>query len=47
MYMATKIMNGEQTYLKIFSIRIYKKYQDDVDAILIGEGREDLIVEII
>ena len=42
--MARKIMDGTQTYTKVFSISIYKRYQDDVDAILIAEGREDLIV---
>ena len=43
MYMAMKIMEGKQDYAKIFSFPLYKKYQDDVDAILIAEGREDLI----
>lgn len=45
MYMATKIMEGKQTYEYVFSISIYKRYQADVDAILIAEGREDLIVK--
>lgn len=43
MYMAEKILQGKQDYAKIFSVSLYKKYQDDVDAILIAEGREDLI----
>ena len=43
MYMAEKILQGKQSYEKVFSISLYKKYQDDVDAILIAEGREDLI----
>ena len=43
MYIAIKIMEGKQDYAKIFSFPLYKKYQDDVDAILIAEGREDLI----
>lgn len=46
MYIATKIMNKEQSYIKVFSIPMYKKYQVDVDAILISEGREDLIVSL-
>lgn len=46
MYMAEKILQGKQNYKNIFSISIYKKYQADVDAILIAEGREDLIVTI-
>lgn len=43
MFMAERIMAGTQTYEKIFNITLYKKYQDDVDAILIAEGKEDLI----
>lgn len=43
MFMAERILNGSQDYAKIFSFAPYKKYQDDVDIILIGEGREDLI----
>lgn len=46
MYMAEKILQGKQNYKNIFNISIYKKYQADVDAILIAEGREDLIVTI-
>lgn len=44
MYMAERILNGSQDYSRIFSVSLYKKYQDDVDAILIAEGREDLII---
>ena len=43
MYMAIKIMDGSQDYEYVFSINIYKRYQDDVDAILIAEGKHDLI----
>lgn len=42
-YFAMKIMDGSQSYKAVFSVSIYKRYQDDVDAILIAEGREDLI----
>lgn len=42
-YFAKKILEGERSYNVIFSCQIYKKYQADVDAILIAEGREDLI----
>lgn len=42
-YIAEKIMSGQQSYAKIFSIGIYKKYQADTDAILIAEGKESLI----
>lgn len=44
MYIAEKILLGRQDYAKVFSTYLYKRYQDDVDAILIAEGREDLIV---
>ena len=43
MYIAQKIMDGQQDYAAVFSISLYKRYQDDVDAILIAEGRQDLI----
>jgi hypothetical protein len=42
-YFAEKIMDGSVSYEKIFACRIYKKYQDDVDAILTAEGKTDLI----
>lgn len=44
MYIAQKILEGKQDYKYVFSISVYQRYQDDVDAILIGEGRQDLIV---
>lgn len=43
-YIARKIMEGKQDYQSVFSITLYIKYQEDVDAILVAEGREDLIV---
>lgn len=45
MYMAAKIMDGQQSYAKVFSIKMYQRYQDDVDAILIAEGKEELIAK--
>lgn len=45
MYIAQKIMDGSQQYEYVFSISLYKRYQEDVDAILIGEGKQDLIVK--
>jgi hypothetical protein len=42
-YIARKIIEGSQDYKAVFSISIYKRYQDDVDVILIEEGRQDLI----
>lgn len=44
-YIAEKILLGQQSYAKIFGFKMYKKYQEDVDTILVGEGREDLIVK--
>lgn len=44
MYIAGKIMEGKQDYVAVFSVNIYKKYQDDVDAILTAEGKQELIV---
>ena len=43
MYIAQRILDGKISYEHVFSISIYKRYQDDVDAILIAEGRGDLI----
>ncbi|QUH18925.1 hypothetical protein [Alkaliphilus sp. B6464] len=45
-YIAKKIMLGRQDYTKVFSISIYKRYQDEADAILVAEGRVDLIVRM-
>ncbi len=42
-YFARKIMEGRTTYEFVFSVQVYKQYQDDVDAILITKGRQDLI----
>jgi hypothetical protein len=44
MYIATKIMDGSQSYEYVFGISLYKRYQEDVNVILIGEGKQDLIV---
>lgn len=44
MYIAQKIMDGKQDYVAVFSTTLYQRYQNDVDAILIAEGRQDLIV---
>ena len=43
MYIAQKIMDGQQDYAMVFNTSLYKRYQDDVDAILIAKGREALI----
>ncbi|MFB9989014.1 hypothetical protein [Bacillus benzoevorans] len=43
MYIALKIMDGSQDYEYVFGISLYKRYQDDVDAILVAEGKQSLI----
>lgn len=45
MFMANRIMDGTMNYETIFKFAMYRKYQDDVDAILIAEGKENLIVK--
>ena len=44
LYIALKIEDGVQDYTKVFSCKLYQRYQDDVDAILIADGKQDLIV---
>lgn len=44
LYIAEQIKIGKMSYKQIFSIQMWKKYQDDVDAILIADGKADLIV---
>ena len=43
MYIAIKIMEGKVDYKAVFDFPLYQKYQDEVDAILIAEGKQDLI----
>lgn len=43
LFIALRILDGTFKYSKIFSFRIYKKYQEETDAILVAEGRQDLI----
>lgn len=45
LFMAKKIIDGTMDYAAIFNFSLYKRYQDDVDTILIAEGREDLIAK--
>lgn len=42
-YLAMRIKTGKIDYIKTFSIDIYKLFKLDVDAILIADGRQDLI----
>ena len=45
-YIAGEIIDGGLDYLAFFSIPNYTPYKANVDAILIAEGRQDLIVPI-
>ncbi len=45
-YMAKRLMAGTLDYYTIFSSAYFKPYKNDVDMILIAEGRQDLIVDI-
>jgi hypothetical protein len=42
-YLARGIMEGRLNYSAVFSISLYTKYKADVDAILVAEGRQELI----
>lgn len=44
-YFAMGIIEGRFTYKKVMSVKKYRVFKDDIDAILIAEGREDLITE--
>lgn len=43
MFIAARILDGTFAYKQIFGFRMYQRYQDDTDAILIAEGRQDAI----
>ena len=42
-YLALQIMKGKLTYEKVISK--FSKYKEQIDIILVAEGREDLITE--
>ncbi len=42
-YFAYAIMEGRMDYEAVFAISLYRRYQDEVDAILTAEGKHDLI----
>ena len=42
-YLALQIIKGNLTYAKVMNK--FSKYKEQIDAILIAEGREDLITE--
>lgn len=43
MFIALRIMDSTFTYKQIFGFRLYQRYKEETNAILIAEGREDLI----
>lgn len=45
MFIALRILDGTFKYKQIFGFRIYQRYEEETNAILIAEGREDLIQE--
>lgn len=45
LFIAQKIMAGRFKYEKIFKFKNLLTYKDEVDMILIAEGKEDLIKE--
>ena len=42
-YLALQIMKGKLTYDKVMSK--FSKYKEQIDIILVAEGREDLITK--
>lgn len=43
-YLAMRIMDGALDYVRV--VQRYPQFKEDIDTILVGEGREDLIVDI-
>lgn len=46
MFIALRLMDGTFEYKVIFGFERYKRYMEDTNAILIAEGRKDLIEEL-
>lgn len=44
-YFAMRIMDKAVTYAQVMSVAYYAQYKDDIDAILIAEGKADLITQ--
>ncbi len=45
-YLAMRIEAGKLDYKSVFSFELYKPFKTDVDAILVADGNQDLIVEV-
>lgn len=46
MFIALRLLDGTFKYKKIFGFKKFLVYKDDTDAILVAEGRQDLIEEL-
>ena len=42
-YLAMQIENGKLSYIQVVSK--YPQFQADIDTILVGDGKQDLIVQ--
>ena len=45
-YLAMRIEAGKLEYKAVFSQTRFSQYKDDVDVILVADGKQDLIVTI-
>ena len=45
-YFAMRIIQGKLTYEKVMSVPMYRQFKEEIDAILIAEGYENLIKEV-
>ena len=43
-YLTMQIMKGNLDYVAVTTHPTWKQFKDDIDAILVAEGKEDLIV---
>ena len=44
-YFARRIEIGKLTYEKVMSVEIYRQFKEEIDAILVADGYEELITE--
>lgn len=45
-YLAMRIEAGKLDYKSVFSQTRFSQYKDDVDLILVADGKQDLIVAL-
>lgn len=46
LYIAKQIEDGKVSYALVFKSKMWKPYKEDVDAILIADGNQDMIVAV-